>query len=63
MKVDRVRQSYRETFHWRSNEPRWGEDVDLAGAWLERGWNVGIFYWAPLYALCLFRERRGYVFG
>ncbi|CAK9093837.1 Uncharacterized protein SCF082_LOCUS44124 [Durusdinium trenchii] len=43
--VDRLRQKYRETFHWKSNEPRFGLDFDLALPWLTRRWNVGIFYW------------------
>ena len=45
--ADRIRQSFRETFHWSSNEPRYGLDLDLAPPWLDRNWNLGIFYWAP----------------
>ncbi|CAE7609634.1 unnamed protein product [Symbiodinium natans] len=43
--VGRVSQIYRETFNWKNNEPRCGLDLDLAGPWLDRGWNVAIFYW------------------
>eukprot|EP00434_Breviolum_minutum_P010604 symbB.v1.2.009354.t1/scaffold561.1/size520142/22 len=32
--ADRIRQGYRESFHWSSNEPRYGKDVDLAKPWL-----------------------------
>lgn len=43
--ADRIEHSFRETFHWSSNEPRFGLDLDLAPPWLDRNWNVGIFYW------------------
>ena len=36
---------FRETFHWKANAPAHGLDVDVAAAWLDDGWNVGIFYW------------------
>ena len=36
---------FRETFSWAANVPGYGLDVDTAAAWLDDGWNVGIFYW------------------
>jgi len=41
LEADRIRQGYRETFHWSSNEPRYGKDVDLAKPWLQQNWNLG----------------------
>lgn len=36
---------WRETFNYLRNDPDAGVDVDLADAWIARGYNVGIFYW------------------
>jgi hypothetical protein len=41
----KVAHRYRETFNWKSNEPRTGPDVDLRAAWAEKGWEVAVFYW------------------
>jgi len=35
----------RETFNYRQNDPTYGVDVNLADAWVNAGWNIGIFYW------------------
>ncbi|MEM9489270.1 MAG: hypothetical protein AAGC55_09000, partial [Myxococcota bacterium] len=35
----------RETFNYLQNDSKYGEDIDTADAWIEAGWNVGIFYW------------------
>jgi len=43
--LDRIRQRYRETFNYAANDAEHGSDVCTADAWLESGWNVGIFYW------------------
>ena len=40
----------RETFFWKSNDPKYGLEVNTANAWIEDGWNVGIFYWSQLAA-------------
>jgi hypothetical protein len=37
---------YRETFDYSANDPTHGDGEGCtADAWLESGWNVGIFYW------------------
>lgn len=41
----KVSKKYRETFNWKSNEPRTGPDVDLREAWVDNGWEVAAFYW------------------
>ena len=35
----------RETFNYKKTEPVRGVNVDAADAWIDAGWNVGIFYW------------------
>jgi len=35
----------RETFNYKQNDPLYGVDVNLADAWINKGWNVGIYYW------------------
>jgi hypothetical protein len=35
----------RETFNYATNDPTNGVDIDLADAWVKKGWNIGIFYW------------------
>lgn len=35
---------WRENFSFLHNE-EYGDDVDEAAAWIDEGWNVGIFYW------------------
>lgn len=35
----------RETFNYKRNDPTYGVDVNLADAWISKGWNIGIFYW------------------
>ena len=39
---------FRETFNWAHNDAAYGLDVNAADAWLDAGWNVGIFYWNQL---------------
>lgn len=36
---------FRETFNWFHNDQVYGLDIDAADAWIDEGWNVGIFYW------------------
>jgi len=35
----------RETFNYKANDSRFGIDVNSADAWINAGWNIGIFYW------------------
>ena len=35
----------RETFNYQQNDSSYGIDVDAADAWIDAGWNIGIFYW------------------
>lgn len=37
--------SKRETFNYKLNDPTYGVDVNMADAWINKGWNIGIFYW------------------
>ena len=39
---------FRETFNWALNDAAYGLDVNAADAWLDAGWNIGIFYWNTL---------------
>jgi hypothetical protein len=43
-----IQRGERETFNYADNDPAHGVDIDLADAWLDRGWNIGIFYWDQL---------------
>ncbi|KAK3279442.1 hypothetical protein CYMTET_12676 [Cymbomonas tetramitiformis] len=43
--TNRVEQGYRNTFNYKANDPKFGLDICTADAWIEQGWNVGIFYW------------------
>lgn len=36
---------FRETFNWYLNDKTNGLNINTANAWLNAGWNVGIFYW------------------
>lgn len=36
---------FRETLNWADNDQEHGLDVDAAGAWIDIGWNVGVYYW------------------
>jgi uncharacterized protein YjdB len=35
----------RESFNYKLNDPTYGIDVNAADAWINAGWNIGIFYW------------------
>jgi uncharacterized protein YjdB len=35
----------RESFNYKQNDPNYGVDVNMADAWINKGWNIGIFYW------------------
>jgi uncharacterized protein YjdB len=35
----------RETFNYKQNDATYGVDVNMADAWINAGWNIGIFYW------------------
>lgn len=35
----------RESFNYKQNDPTYGVDVNMADAWINKGWNIGIFYW------------------
>jgi uncharacterized protein YjdB len=35
----------RETFNYAENDPQYGVNVNMADAWINAGWNIGIFYW------------------
>ncbi len=35
----------RETFNYKQNDATYGIDVNAADAWINAGWNIGIFYW------------------
>lgn len=35
----------RETFNYAENDPTYGVNVNMADAWINAGWNIGIFYW------------------
>ncbi len=39
---------FRETYNYLANDPRNGVDVNTADAWIDAGWNIGIFYWSQL---------------
>lgn len=38
----------RETFNYKQNDATYGVDVNMADAWINAGWNIGIFYWSQL---------------
>lgn len=38
----------RESFNWFENQPKYGLDINTANAWIDDGWNVGLFYWDQL---------------
>lgn len=40
-----VVRNFRETFNFKQNDPDNGVDVNSADAWINAGWNIGIFYW------------------
>ena len=43
---DTVQDDYwRENFNFQHNEESNGYDIDEAAAWIDAGWNVGIYYW------------------
>jgi hypothetical protein len=35
-------------FNYVRIDSKYGEDGNLADAWIDKGWNVGAFYWTPL---------------
>lgn len=35
----------RETFNYSENDSTYGIDNDSADAWINKGWNIGVFYW------------------
>jgi len=35
----------RDTFNYAENDPQYGVNVNMADAWINAGWNIGIFYW------------------
>lgn len=37
--------NYRSTFNYLHNDASYGVDVDSADAWIQKGWNIGVFYW------------------
>lgn len=39
---------FRESFNPYLNDSSCGSDVDLADYWIDKGWNIGIFYWNQL---------------
>lgn len=45
---NRVAEGRRETFNYKNNDPVRGIDIDLAALWIDRGWNVGLYYWDRL---------------
>jgi uncharacterized protein YjdB len=36
---------YRESFNPSKMDPDYGEDVNSCDYWIDKGWNIGIFYW------------------
>ncbi|HZI02783.1 MAG TPA: oxygenase MpaB family protein, partial [Archangium sp.] len=42
---DGVINGKRETFNYAENDPTYGVNVNMADAWINAGWNIGIFYW------------------
>ncbi len=42
---DGVIRGKRETFNYAENDPTYGVNVNMADAWINAGWNIGIFYW------------------
>ncbi|AJQ92909.1 hypothetical protein [Gynuella sunshinyii] len=36
---------WRPNFNFQNNAPAHGYDIDEAAAWIDQGWNVGIYYW------------------
>jgi len=45
---DSTPQLRRETFNYKQNDATYGVDVNMADAWINAGWNIGIFYWNQL---------------
>jgi len=43
--LDTTKTGKRETFNYAANDPTNGVNVNLADAWVAKGWNIGIFYW------------------
>ena len=35
----------KETFNYKQNDSKYGINVNAADAWIDKGWNIGIFYW------------------
>ena len=42
---DTTKAGRRETFNYAANDPTNGVDINLADAWVKKGWNIGVFYW------------------
>ncbi|OOM75901.1 hypothetical protein CLPUN_29380 [Clostridium puniceum] len=42
---DSTTKLYRESFNPSTMDREYGVDVNLADYWIDKGWNVGIFYW------------------
>lgn len=38
----------RLTFNVKNNNPSFGVDLNLADYWIDKGWNIGIFYWSQM---------------
>jgi uncharacterized protein YjdB len=36
---------FRESFNYYKNDATYGVDINMADAWINQGWNIGIFYW------------------
>ncbi|WP_459481245.1 cell adhesion domain-containing protein [Clostridium saccharoperbutylacetonicum] len=45
---DKTEKLYREIFNPSHNDSSYGADVDTVNYWVDKGWNIGIFYWNQL---------------
>jgi hypothetical protein len=43
--VDVDGRGFRESLNWAFNDPEYGLDINAADAWIQSGWNVGVYYW------------------
>lgn len=39
---------FRENFNGKNNDSTYGLDINFGDAWIDAGWNIGIFYWNQL---------------
>lgn len=46
--INSTKNNNRLTFNVKNNNAGFGVDLDLADYWIDKGWNIGIFYWSQM---------------